>query len=172
MKMSLAETFGATEIDGRLDGARVGKIVDIDKNGQVWVDYPGNLLGPTKARLTGSVGLNSLQETDLPFRSFLLVFENGDPSLPIIVDVLHTLAETTKKPSTTIALEAPEPGDAVDVTIDGKRVTFDAKEEIVLRCGKASITLTRAGKVLIRGAYLLTRSSGVNRIKGASVQIN
>ena len=30
----------------------------------------------------------------------------------------------------------------------------------------------RAGKVLIRGAYLLSRSSGVNRIKGGSVQIN
>ena len=28
------------------------------------------------------------------------------------------------------------------------------------------------GKVLIRGTYLLSRSSGVNRIKGGSVQIN
>jgi hypothetical protein len=45
-------------------------------------------------------------------------------------------------------------------------------KEIVLRCGKASITLTRAGKIIIRGAYLLNRSSGVNKIKGASVQIN
>ena len=44
--------------------------------------------------------------------------------------------------------------------------------EIELRCGKASLILTRAGKVLIRGAYLLSRSSGVNRIKGGSVQIN
>jgi hypothetical protein len=44
-----------------------------------------------------------------------------------------------------------------DVTVDGKRVTFDAKEEIVMRWGKASITLTRAGKVLIRGAYFLNR---------------
>ena len=32
--------------------------------------------------------------------------------------------------------------------------------------------LTRAGKVLIQGAYLLSRSTGVNRIKGGSVQIN
>ncbi|MEW5071937.1 hypothetical protein AB1P14_09365, partial [Pseudomonas aeruginosa] len=38
--------------------------------------------------------------------------------------------------------------------------------------GKASITLTRAGKVIIRGAYLSSRSTGVNRIKGGSVQIN
>ena len=37
---------------------------------------------------------------------------------------------------------------------------------------KASITLTSAGKILLRGAYILNRSSGVNRIKGGSVQIN
>ena len=47
-----------------------------------------------------------------------------------------------------------------------------AEREIELRCGKSSLVLTRAGKVLIRGAYLLSRSSGVNRIKGGSVQIN
>ena len=65
-----------------------------------------------------------------------------------------------------------EPEELTDVTVDGKRVSFNAEEEIVLRCGKASITLTKAGKVIIRGAYLLNRSSGVNRIKGGSVQIN
>jgi hypothetical protein len=42
----------------------------------------------------------------------------------------------------------------------------------VLRCGKASITLTSAGKVLIRGTYVLSRSSGVNKIKGGSIQLN
>jgi hypothetical protein len=47
-----------------------------------------------------------------------------------------------------------------------------AAEELVLRCGDASITLTRAGKIILRGTYLLSRSSGVNRIKGGSVQIN
>ena len=56
--------------------------------------------------------------------------------------------------------------------IDGERLEFSAEREIVLRCGKASITLTREGKVLIKGAYLSSRSSGVNRIKGGSVQIN
>ncbi len=48
----------------------------------------------------------------------------------------------------------------------------NAKEQLVLRCGKASITLTRAGKILIKGSYVLSRSSGVNRIKGGSVQLN
>ena len=56
--------------------------------------------------------------------------------------------------------------------VDRKRILFDAEEEIVLRCGEASITLTRSGKIIIKGSYLLSRSSGANRIKGGSVQIN
>jgi hypothetical protein len=41
-----------------------------------------------------------------------------------------------------------------------------------LRCGESSIVLTRAGKVLIKGNYVLSRSRGANRIKGAYVDIN
>jgi len=51
-------------------------------------------------------------------------------------------------------------------------VVFDAKKEIVLRCGKASITLTKAGKVMIKGTYVVSRSSGANKIKGASIALN
>ena len=51
-------------------------------------------------------------------------------------------------------------------------LVLSAEQEIVLHCGDASVTLTKAGKIILRGAYLLSRSSGVNRIKGASVQIN
>lgn len=104
-------------------------------------------------------------------RDVLLVFENNDPELPIIIDTLYSLVDEIADAST-IALETKGPKEIKDVMVDGKRVTFDAREEIVLRCGKASITLTKAGKVLIRGTYLLHRSSGVNRIKGGSVQIN
>jgi hypothetical protein len=59
-----------------------------------------------------------------------------------------------------------------DVASDGKRMLLSAQEEITLRCGQASITLTKAGKVLLSGDYVLSRSRGVNRIKGGSVQIN
>jgi hypothetical protein len=93
-------------------------------------------------------------------RDVVLVFEGGAPDKPIIMGLLQSPRVT------------PAQTQLVDVRTDGEQLVFSADKEIVLRCGRSSITLTRAGKVLIRGAYLLSRSSGVNRIKGGSVQIN
>jgi len=56
--------------------------------------------------------------------------------------------------------------------VDGERVVMQADRELELRCGDASIVLTRAGKVLIKGNFVLTRSRGANKIKGAYVDIN
>lgn len=95
-------------------------------------------------------------------RSVVLVFEQGDPARPIVVGVLRGA------PGWPLADKPAQ----VEVDADGQRLLVSAKEQLVLRCGKASITLTKAGKVLIEGAYLLSRSTGVNRIKGGSVQLN
>ena len=81
----------------------------------------------------------------------------GDDELPVVLGVLHGGARRAQ---------------SLEVHGDGERIVVSAREHLVLRCGKASITLTRAGKVLIEGAYVLSRSSGVNRIKGGSVQLN
>lgn len=62
--------------------------------------------------------------------------------------------------------------DPLDMRVDGRRVEIEAADEIVLRCGQASIVLRRNGRVVIRGTYVETRSRGVNRIKGGSVEIN
>jgi Domain of unknown function (DUF6484) len=98
-------------------------------------------------------------------KKVVINFENGDPRFPIIMGVLH---EPHHQPLAT-------QGDAhgtLQIEADGSRMLVSAKEQIVLRCGKASITLTKAGKVVIQGAYVSSRSTGVNRIKGGSVQIN
>ena len=168
MKKALAENIRVLEISKQIEGVRVGKIITVDEGGQAVVDFPGNTQGPISARFTNSIKPGMLQKAVSADRDVLLVFENNDPELPIIIDTLYSLVDEITE-SSTIALETERPK---NVLIDGKRVTFDAREEIVLRCGKASITLTKAGKILIRGAYLLNRSSGVNRIKGGSVQIN
>jgi len=168
MKKSFAENIRELEIPKQIEGVRVGKIVNIDESGQVFVDFPGNAKRAVVARLTSSTKMDMLRHAASADQEVLLVFENNDPELPIIIDTLGSLFEEIVE-SSIVVLDKER---RRDVTVDGKRVTFDAKEEIVLRCGKASITLTKAGKVVIRGTYLLTRSSGVNRIKGGSVQIN
>jgi hypothetical protein len=94
-------------------------------------------------------------------RHVVLAFEDADHAKPIIMGVLCD--------GQGFGLAARG---QVEVDVDGNRMVVDAKRELVLRCGKASITLTTEGKVLIQGTFVSTRSSGVNRIKGGSVQIN
>jgi hypothetical protein len=131
-------------------GVTLGTLVGIDGDGRPLVTFAGQGATERVAR-----HVCPIRREDAG-REVVLDFENGDPRKPVILGLIQP------------AVAPP----AVEVSLDGERLTLTAKEEIVLRCGKSSITLTRAGKVLIRGAYLLSRSSGVNRIKGGAVQIN
>jgi len=139
----------------RLDGVIIGVLAGFDDSGHPLVAFPGNTLQ------TGCLARSSaaLSRDDIG-REVALLFEQGDPAQPLIIGRIQH-PEELKQPAETVSAD-----------IDGERMVFNAKKEIVLRCGKASITLTRAGKILIRGAYVLSRSSGANRIKGGSVQIN
>jgi hypothetical protein len=60
----------------------------------------------------------------------------------------------------------------IEADIDGRRVRIVAKDEIVLECGNASITLRRNGRIVIKGTYVETCSEGTIRIKGGQVRIN
>jgi hypothetical protein len=141
------------------DSVVIGVIVGIDDASIPRVSFPGcpSEKG-TAARTTVS-----FSQSDLG-RQVALLFEAGDMRKPVVIGKIAVPNRTAPK-----ELAIPP---AVESTIDGERLVFTGDKEIVLRCGKASITLTRAGKIIIRGAYLLNRSSGVNKIKGASVQIN
>ncbi|QEF98460.1 hypothetical protein Mal15_25120 [Stieleria maiorica] len=133
----------------------VGRLARLHDDGTPRVDFPGN---PSEqgsiARSTAQITANDVG------RDVVLMFESGDLSRPIIMGVIQPPQEVTHDASTVVA------------DVDHQRLVLSADREIVLQCGKASITLTRSGKVLIRGAYVSSRSSGANRIKGGSVQIN
>jgi hypothetical protein len=59
-----------------------------------------------------------------------------------------------------------------EVEADGETLVIEARREVVLKCGKASIHLTADGRVTIRGTQVLSRSDGANRVQGASVLLN
>lgn len=139
-----------------------GWLVEITEEGQVFVNYPGNLTNRMEARLIISdATLQCARESNVPV---LLVFENGDPALPIIVGIIRD-----KLPAETAI---PFDLKKKDILLDGKKLVFDAKEEIELRCGKSSVILKKNGKIVLKGVDVVSRASRTNKIKGASVKIN
>lgn len=147
---------------GAIEGVRIGKLISVEETGQILVDYPHNLFGALPARSTVNIPNREID------REVLLVFEDGDPQLPIIVGIVQDQPVVTP-PSKEVTLDEKN---IKDIIVDGERIVFDAKKEIVLRCGKGSVTIRADGKIVIRGTNLLSRSRGMNKIKGAAVSIN
>ena len=147
----------STEAPDIFSGVVIGLLVGYTGARVPLVAFPGN----PKQAATAARSTAVLTAEDVG-KEVALLFEGNDPEHPIVIGPI-------RQPSTVIESPAQQPASA---HIDGERIVLAANKEIVLQCGKSSITLTKAGKVLIRGAYLLNRSSGVNRIKGGSVQIN
>ncbi len=134
----------------RIDGVVVGAVAGLDESGAPRVTFPGGPEGGLVARAMAPIGPGDLG------CEVALLFEGGDPARPVVMGKMHAPGGTRR----------------AEVRTDGERIELRAEKEIVLSCGKASITLTKAGKILIRGEYVLSRSSGVHRIQGGSVQIN
>jgi len=123
----------------------IGKLVGVGDDGAPLVDFAGNPAGvPVRATATARYG------DVVPGSAVALMFLEGDRAQPLAIGMI-----------------AEQPA-----AVSEERLTFTATREIVLQCGRASLVLTRAGKVLVRGAYVSLRSSGMQRITGASVQIN
>lgn len=144
--------------DATLRGAVVGVLIGFQDDGRTpLVIFPGQVEeGAVVARAAQDLhGIHIGQEV-------VLVFEQANPRRPIIVGCMSSKG----------VWPMTEGVGEVDVDVDGNRMVVSAKEQLVLRCGKASITLTKSGKVLIHGTYVSQRSSGVVRIKGGAVQLN
>jgi len=138
----------------------IGKVVGLDEKGGPLVDYFGNPTSQSVPALT-TLPLSS----EHLGREAALLFAEGDLTKPVIVGLLY--------PTVDKVLFVSEPSNQpMEARLDGQRVILRAQQEIVLQCGKASITLTQAGKIIIRGAHILSRASGLNRVKGAAVEIN
>jgi hypothetical protein len=138
-------------------GAVTGVLVGFADNGQTpLVVYPGQ-------RGTAAVAARTVADVQGAHigKDVVLVFEDGDPGRPVIIGCVRQAEPTLPlRPST------------VEVDVDGERLVVSAQQQLVLRCGAASITMTSSGKIVIQGTYVSSRSAGVNRVKGGSVQIN
>lgn len=165
---------------------RVGWIEAVAPTGEAIVDFEGSAGGPVVARLALRLTPGALAEAAARRQGAVLLFERGDPARPIVMGLVE--APPSPTPMLDLVLETQDSagGNAargeesanheevnrLEATVDGRRVVIDGKDEIVLRCGKASITLRRNGKIVIRGTYVESWAAGTNRIKGGAVRIN
>ena len=138
-------------------GIVTGQFIGFDSGQTPLVTFPGQQGDTAKAART----VVDLRGT-LPGAELVLQFDQGDVERPIVLGII-------RQPVTLPELAT---GEQVEVEADGRRLLVTAGEEILLRCGHASIRLTASGKVLINGTYLSSRATGTHRIKGGSVQIN
>lgn len=110
---------------------------------------------PLSARLIA--GLTAADEG----REVALVFEEGNPARPLVIGCIEDAPGVTATRNSKQA-----------ASIEAEKIFLTGEREIVLRCGESTLTLTRDGKLILRGAYVETQASGVNRIKGGCVKIN
>lgn len=136
--------------------SRLADLVAVSGDGRVTVRIAD--MAPMAAQVLGQVTTEQLLAAHAQGHQVLVVMPAGEPTRSVIIGVVADVAQNVRPPAT--------------ARVDGRRVELTGHDEVVLTCGKASITLTKSGKVIIKGTYVSSGSVGVNRITGGSVQIN
>ena len=149
-------------------GATLGWLVRVDEDG-IWVDTEDNPSGPLLSLSVVALSRGELDAAISDRRDAVLLFVVGTGQ-PVLLGLRQPRPELEAElPSATRSATRSED---LAATVDGNRVHLEGKDEVVLRCGKASITMRRNGRIVIRGVQVESRATGRNRIKGGAVLIN
>jgi hypothetical protein len=132
---------------------RLGWLVGVDARGRLLVDFARNRRGPRFATLAAPGTGAEWRQAAAEKRAVLLLIA---PIARGGVTVVGLLRDSVEEPG--FAASGP--------------LRLEAKGEMILRCGRATITLREDGKVVIQGLDVLSRASRTNKLKGGSVQIN
>ncbi|MFP2930246.1 DUF6484 domain-containing protein [Pyxidicoccus sp. 3LG] len=160
--------FTHSDEEPRIPGMRVGWVAGVDADGSVRVDFTGNRHGPLLARTTVPLEPEQWRQAARERREATLFFDDGVPSRPVLTGLLHPMPPTPFIDAVLSRLpEAPK-----EARVDNRRVLLEGHDEVVLRCGKATLILRADGRVVLRGVEVLTEAEGVHRIRGGKVKIN
>jgi hypothetical protein len=162
------------ELVERAGGALVeGIVCSREGGGAVLVRFEGDGGAPVQARVLDAAAAGLAAGVALPAPALLLVPGAGAAS-PVVIGLIRERLDAGTDRTRGAAPPDAAPSAVADreLVINGRRLVLDARDEIVLRCGRSTIELRVDGKIIIRGTHLLSRSSGINRIKGGAVSIN
>lgn len=153
----------------------LGHVVAILNAEEVGVAIAG-VTGTLAARLAVPMTHARLMEAIASRRRAVVLVDGHTPQSAVVLGFLEPVPCEAPPEAADTRADGTRPDhtdvQVVEADVDGKRVRIVGHDEIVLECGAASITLRRNGRVIIRGVYVETDSTGTNRIKGAAVRIN
>lgn len=134
--------------------------------GRIYVSYGGS--PPIPAENYSMLEDTELLKPENRGLEVLLLFEEGDPSKPVIVSARGSLFQKILKKTVSKELKAiPQM-----VHINGHRIELEAAADLILRCGKSLISITNKGVIRFEGTDIEMMSHGENRIKGSTIELN
>jgi hypothetical protein len=129
------------------------RIAGVDDAGRASVIFLG-AEAPVPARCTvAPSGIPPRGEID--GAEVLIVFEDGDARRPVIIGFVRDM------------LWGPQAPAEVHT-----KVLIEGEEEVVIRCGKSSLSMSADGRVVIKGTRVTSRATEANKVRGAVVLIN
>jgi hypothetical protein len=170
MELVVNDDLGAAAIQERQPDARSGGVGLKLRAGRLVGDRAGH--GAVRVQLDDDLGppldfqsIVDVGPSDIG-REVLVAFDGDELRRPIALGFIRDPAASP----TDVA--DPPPVGTVVADVDADRMVIEARREIVLQCGRARVTLSEDGRIAIRGTQVSSRASGVNRIKGGSIQLN
>ena len=138
---------------GRVEGVVIAELVNL-RDGAPLIRYPelDDVLDEDCCVLASTA--LALTRDDLGAQ-LAVVFVGGDPDYPLVLGKLA-------RPMLPAAVERRR----------RRELVLEADKKITIRCGRSSISLSRDGRLEIRGQHLLSRAASVNRIRGGVIQLN
>ena len=158
-------TVRPAEAVERIEGPVLGRVLEVS-GAEIRVSYPGSPEPSLVARALSSVDEAALCRAAREKTPAVLLFEDGDPRRPLLLGVLRSATPLVD------ALVEGLPEGSREARVDGRRVVVEGREEVTLRCGKASLTLRADGKVVLRGVNLVSQADQTHKIRGGKVQVN
>ncbi|MEM9456553.1 MAG: DUF6484 domain-containing protein [Myxococcota bacterium] len=135
----------------------LGTVVELEEDRDPEVEFEtanGEILRH-KAVSTVPLGLDAVGHP------VVLMFLRGEVDHPVIIGRVEMGRAMPNKTTRT-----------QNLVIEGRKLALHADSSLTLRCGRSSITLTREGRIVLRGTNLVSEASGTHRIRGGTIKLN
>ena len=143
-------------------GALAGHLAGIDEEGRILFTEHG-APAPYAVEIGLPLGDAEVAAAARAGRRALVIKPDNQPRQPVLVALLRERISAEARDKT-----VGEPA----TRINGQAVAIDAQQSLELSCGRARITLHSDGRIELNGDYLLSRSRGPIKLKGATIDIN